>query len=154
MRSLANSNLSSPIVPPSRGGARKMSSASIAASRYFSHRQLSLPAVACSSSSSPRRRIVSLLAAAAASKRSRSPLVLLGGRTSKSSVLACAVASAPATPTSEKSFLARSAENHAQDDDLELPSFDPSSGLVDLVIAGGGPSGLTVAERVSRAGEN
>ena len=60
----------------------------------------------------------------------------------------------PATPTSEKSFLARSAENHAQDDDLELPSFDPSSGLVDLVIAGGGPSGLTVAERVSRAGEN
>ena len=60
-------------------------------------------------------------------------------------------------PVVKKSFLADAAANH-KDDDLELPVFDPSSssssGLVDLVIAGGGPSGLTVAERVSRAGEN
>ena len=145
---LSSSNMTS--APLSRGAARKnMSPASIAASRCCcSRRQFSSLPVACSSSS-PGRRIVSL---AASGKRSRSARVLLG-RTSKSSV-ASAVANAPTSPTATTSFLTASAEKHAQDDDLELPSFDPSSGLVDLVIAGGGPSGLTVAERVSRAGEN
>jgi lycopene beta-cyclase len=34
-----------------------------------------------------------------------------------------------------------------------LPAYDPSTGAVDLVVAGGGPSGLSVAARVARAGE-
>ena len=72
---------------------------------------------------------------------------------SKLSVASAVVANAPSSTTSTLSFLEASALKHSKDDDLELPSFDPSSGLVDLVIAGGGPSGLTVAERVSRAGE-
>lgn len=37
--------------------------------------------------------------------------------------------------------------------DLELPMYDPSGGLVvDLVVVGGGPSGLSVAQQVSEAG--
>ena len=135
--------------PPSRGAARKnmSASASIAASRCC--RFSSLP-VACSSSS-PGRRIVSL--AAVGKSSSRSPRTLLGMIRSKLSVASAVVANAPSSTTSTLSFLEASALKHSKDDDLELPSFDPSSGLVDLVIAGGGPSGLPVAERVSRAGE-
>lgn len=33
-----------------------------------------------------------------------------------------------------------------------LPEYDQSTGMVELVIAGAGPSGLAVAERVSQAG--
>ncbi|XP_077218896.1 lycopene cyclase [Tasmannia lanceolata] len=37
--------------------------------------------------------------------------------------------------------------------ELELPMYDPSKGLVmDLVVVGGGPAGLSVAQRVSEAG--
>ena len=35
---------------------------------------------------------------------------------------------------------------------LVLPEFDKSTGSVDLIVAGAGPSGLAVAERVSQAG--
>lgn len=169
MSSLASAMSSMASAPPSRVGCaatrRKNmlpAAASIAASRCSCSRSRqfssssSLP-VACSSSS-PGRRLVSL---AASGKSPRSPRVLLS-RTPRSScsVASSAVADAPsatstAAPTTPTSFLEASAAKHAQDDDLELPGFDPSSsGLVDLVIAGGGPSGLTVAERVSRAGEN
>ena len=37
-------------------------------------------------------------------------------------------------------------------EDLVLPEFDKSTGSVDLIVAGAGPSGLAVAERVSQAG--
>lgn len=37
-------------------------------------------------------------------------------------------------------------------EDLVLPKFDKSTGSVELIIAGAGPSGLAVAERVSQAG--
>ena len=62
---------------------------------------------------------------------------------SRAAVLDSAEASAPA-------------DSHSDVDDQEgisLPQYDPSSGQVDLVVAGAGPSGLAVAERVSRAGE-
>lgn len=36
--------------------------------------------------------------------------------------------------------------------DWVLPDYDQSTGMVELVIAGAGPSGLAVAERVSQAG--
>ena len=35
---------------------------------------------------------------------------------------------------------------------LELPRYDRSLGAVELVVAGAGPSGLAVADRVSQAG--
>ncbi len=37
-------------------------------------------------------------------------------------------------------------------EDLVLPEYDRRSGGVELVVAGAGPSGLAVAERVSQAG--
>lgn len=36
--------------------------------------------------------------------------------------------------------------------DWVLPEYDQGTGMVELVIAGAGPSGLAVAERVSQAG--
>ena len=36
--------------------------------------------------------------------------------------------------------------------ETELPQYDPSIGRIELVIAGAGPSGLAVADRVSQAG--
>lgn len=38
-------------------------------------------------------------------------------------------------------------------DDIELPKHDERRGKVELVVAGAGPSGLAVAERVSKAGQ-
>jgi hypothetical protein len=38
--------------------------------------------------------------------------------------------------------------------DVELPKYQQSLGKVELIVAGAGPSGLVVADRVSRAGEN
>jgi len=35
---------------------------------------------------------------------------------------------------------------------LELPQYDRAAGTVELVVAGAGPSGLAVADRVSQAG--
>lgn len=35
---------------------------------------------------------------------------------------------------------------------LELPQYDRAGGAVELVVAGAGPSGLAVADRVSQAG--
>ena len=37
-------------------------------------------------------------------------------------------------------------------EDLILPQFDRALGSVELIVAGAGPSGLAVAERVSQAG--
>lgn len=37
-------------------------------------------------------------------------------------------------------------------EDVALPRYDQSVGKVELVVAGAGPSGLAVAERVSKAG--
>ena len=154
MRSLASALPSSTMPTLQRGAAARKMPGSITSSRCCSRRQFacssSYSSTSSSSSSSPGRRIVS---PAAVSKSLRSSHRVLDSRTSSKSspVASASVANAP-TPT--MSFLAASAENHAADDDLELPAFDPSSGLIDLVIAGGGPSGLTVAERVSRAGEN
>ena len=37
-------------------------------------------------------------------------------------------------------------------EDLVLPEYDRRSGDVELIVAGAGPSGLAVAERVSQAG--
>ncbi len=38
-------------------------------------------------------------------------------------------------------------------EDLVLPEFDRRTGEVELIVAGAGPSGLAVAERVSQAGD-
>jgi hypothetical protein len=38
--------------------------------------------------------------------------------------------------------------------DIQLPEYKPSQGLMALVVAGAGPSGLAVAARVSQAGVN
>ena len=37
--------------------------------------------------------------------------------------------------------------------ELDLPTYEPSKGQVELIVAGAGPSGLAVAERVSNSGE-
>lgn len=37
--------------------------------------------------------------------------------------------------------------------DIKLPQYQPDSGTVELLVAGAGPSGLAVAERVSQAGD-
>ena len=50
----------------------------------------------------------------------------------------------PATPTAGPSTWMT---------ETELPLYDPSVGTVELVIAGAGPSGLAVADRVSQAGK-
>lgn len=36
--------------------------------------------------------------------------------------------------------------------DFELPLYDPTKGVVDLAVVGGGPAGLAVAQQVSEAG--
>ena len=38
-------------------------------------------------------------------------------------------------------------------EDLVLPEYDRRTGDVELIVAGAGPSGLAVAERVSQAGD-
>ena len=62
----------------------------------------------------------------------------------RAAVLESAEASTPSTSYSGPE------PTHA---DSSLPHYDPASGQVDLVVAGAGPSGLAVAERVSRAGQ-
>ena len=45
-------------------------------------------------------------------------------------------------------------EQHVATEDLQLPQYDSASGQVELMVAGAGPSGLAVAERVSQAGSS
>ena len=71
------------------------------------------------------------------------------------------VASSVASPVACRAAVLESAEASAPSTSYSgtepahtdsLPHYDPASGEVDLVVAGAGPSGLAVAERVSRAG--
>lgn len=69
------------------------------------------------------------------------------------------LAAEPATSSQPEAGRDHSSGGHAaqqtaaEQQPLQLPQYDPSSTeQLDLVVAGGGPAGLAVAERVSAAG--